>query len=263
MKNKVFSIMEIDKRKAFVAIFCAVLLAIIGMGLIACSNTLPVNGSENLEPRMEVGDIIQLGGSDWRILNEKGGKTLVLSDKVLLKREYHSSRAQVTWEECDLRQYLNKEFFDSTFSPEEKKLIVETKVKNNNNPWYGNEINNGKAGGKDTKDKVFLLSLEEVVQYFGDNGELWNKPEGAIYINDGFNEGRIAQTLDGKDWRWWLRSPGFWYFACGVWHINASCVLTSGYLGVYGDYMDSESCGVRPAMWLNTTKTKRALATGT
>jgi hypothetical protein len=30
------------------------------------------------------------------------------------------------------------------------------------------------SGGNDTTDKIFILSIEEVVQYFGDSGQLAN-----------------------------------------------------------------------------------------
>ena len=56
---------------------------------------------------VSVGDIIKLGGSDWRVLEVKDGKALVIIDIILFTRAFHSQNGEVTWETCDLRQYLN------------------------------------------------------------------------------------------------------------------------------------------------------------
>ena len=42
-------------------------------------------------------------------------------------------------------------------------------MENKDNQWQGTK------GGNTTADKVFLLSLEEVVKCFGDSGDLKNK----------------------------------------------------------------------------------------
>ena len=82
-----------------------------------------------------------------------------MSDKTLAyDTMYHSEVNQdTTWETCSLRKWLNKDFYDSSFTLEEKALIVESKIINNDNPWYGTK------GGRDAVDKLFLLSVEEVV----------------------------------------------------------------------------------------------------
>jgi hypothetical protein len=73
-----------------------------------------------------VGEIIQLGGSDWRVLDIQDGKALILSDKILTTRQYHSNRnIDVTWENSDIRAWLNGDFYSETFMAEEKSRIVE------------------------------------------------------------------------------------------------------------------------------------------
>ena len=151
----------------------------------------------------------------------------------------------MTWEECGLRQYLNGEFYDTTFSPAEKERIVTTKLKNDNNPWYGIE------GGSNTKDKVFLLSLDEVLQYLGRSPEVAKENwQNDIVINDQFNGARLAKTADGTASRWWLRSPGG-NFYCGTdYIILAATVTDKGGLGIQGEYVSNEYGGGRPALWL-------------
>ena len=84
-----------------------------------------------------------------------------MSEKIIENRGYHNIQVSISWEKCTLRHYLNGAFYNYKFSKEEKLRIVETMIPNNNNPWLGT------SGGNATNDKVFLLSIEEVVKYFG------------------------------------------------------------------------------------------------
>lgn len=63
-----------------------------------------------------------------------------------------------------VRTWLNKTFLKEAFSSEEQKAILQTNVDNSqkqcNSEWAG-------KGGKNTKDKLFLLSYHEAFeQYF-------------------------------------------------------------------------------------------------
>ena len=186
----------------------------------------------------KAGDIIKFGKYDWRVLEVKDGKALILSDKIIEHREYHSEYVAITWENCDLRKYLNGEFYQN-FSAAEQKKIAETTVVNKDNQWFGT------PGGNSTKDKVFLLSLEEVVKYFGDSGQLKNRPSDDIYfISDKFNDSRVAYNMNNEASIWRLRSPGSY---------NKIAALVS-YFGVIGDINNfigvDDYLGVRPAMWI-------------
>ena len=200
---------------------------------------------------IKVGDIIPFGAHDWRVLEIQDGKALLLSDRVIGRRAYSGSNAEVTWETCSLRRYLNGEFYDS-FSAEEKARIAETRLTNDDNPWYGT------SGGNETSDRIFLLSLEEVVKYFGDSGDLksrkgWYWENGPVlkdgqgyFINDQYNSARIARAANDEASGWWLRSPGVDSF-------DAVTVFYSGYVYVSGHYdgIHRSNGGVRPALWLN------------
>jgi len=115
---------------------------------------------------VRVGDTIQLGGHDWRVLEIRDGRALILSEEILERRPYHTHLVEITWEHCSLRTYLNRQFYDNTFTTDEKNRIVDVRNSNPANPWYGTR------GGENTIDRVFLLSLEEVVRYLGDSGQL-------------------------------------------------------------------------------------------
>jgi hypothetical protein len=170
----------------------------------------------------KIGDIIPFGEYDWRVLDVREDMALIITEDIVEKRAYHyeftyvewyESPAEATWETCDLRKYLNGEFLDKLDSSR----IVPITNTNPDNPWYGTN------GGNPTADKIFLLSLDEVVGYFGDSGDLKNRkgwywenftkrkrllkdghyvlePEGnhgwaegkGFFINDQFNAVRIA-----------------------------------------------------------------------
>jgi hypothetical protein len=78
----------------------------------------------------------------------------------------------------------------------------------------------------------------------GDSGQLANRPDDALGIDDEFNNVRIARNADGAEGWWWLRSPGnrssFAARVCG-----GGRVVMSG-----GD-VSSAGGGFRPALWLN------------
>jgi len=195
-----------------------------------------------------VGDVIQLGGLDWRVIDAQDNMVLVLSERILSHRRWHYEQRAITWGMSDMREYLNGPFFDDTFTEEEKAFIVPTTVINNINPWFGS------AGyGLDTIDRVFLLSVEEVVQYFGDSGQLsyWAGRHMTSIpgpIMDEYNYARIATYIetDTASW-WWLRTPG--RFVNPREDASASVVSGAGDLIVYGIYLVTEG-GVRPALWL-------------
>ena len=63
--------------------------------------------------------------------------------------------------------------------------------------------------GNATKDRIFLLSIEEVVKYFGDSGQFKNRPKDAYFIEDQYNSARIAEDADGIVFWWWRRPPRF------------------------------------------------------
>ena len=191
-----------------------------------------------LSTTVHIGDIIPFGAYNWHVLDIQGGQALIVSENIIERRVYHTSYETITWADCSLRAYLNGDFYNSSaFSNEDRSRIVQVTNVNLDNQWYD------APGGANTNDRIFLLSIAEVVQYFGDSGQLENRPPGATWINDQYNSNRIA-TFNGSASFWWLRSPG---------HTNyyASSVFHDGYLYVSGYSVNLNTGGVRPALWLN------------
>jgi hypothetical protein len=178
-------------------------------------------------------------------------EALLLSEEMIEERLYNTDSKDVTWEMCTLREYLNGEFLQ-TFDLEEQSLIVEKTISNKDNLWYET------SGGEDTNDKIFLLSLEEVDEYFGNSGDYkskrrksWNQEVGAyiedsdygVYISNKNDSDRVAKCSNGKFGWWWLRSPG----TDGG---RAASVYDDGSVYVRGNDVDSDG-GVRLTLWLN------------
>jgi hypothetical protein len=211
----------------------------------------------------KIGDIYPFGGYDWRVLAVESSRVLLLSEKVLEKRPYHNTYEAVTWEKCSLRQYLNGDFF-SRFPDGEKNRAAERAIANNGNPWYSAH------GGGETRDRVFVLGIEEAVHYLGDknmkrpkmgadekrfwDAEPWMNPvpdymKQAGYPNLSFmvdfrgNAKRSARDGGGAACMWWLRTP------C-IGNVNAAGVRHDGCISVFGYNADIASGGVRPAMWV-------------
>ena len=104
------------------------------------------------------------------------------------------------WETCTLRQWLNKTFYNTAFSREEKMLIGTTYLENNST--------DGTWLSTDTADKIFVLSYNDAV----------NSAYGFDSSNEAFDEARkIKGTTYSKCQGlhiddegaayWWLRSP--------------------------------------------------------
>lgn len=183
---------------------------------------------------------------EWIVLAKDGDSVTLFSKYVLDIFPYKWELDEpVTWEDSAIRVWLNRTFYDNAFTENEKEFIKPTTCINGDNTYYG------VAGGNDTEDRVYLLSLEEVEQYFGvddsdfdryKNGELtW---EAYATLCNEKSEGMLlgeTMTTDGSCW-WWLRSPGYNVY-------NAACVGNGGVdmYGSNGINIDQNE-GVRPVI---------------
>ena len=78
---------------------------------------------------------------------------LVLSEYILDCKRYHNEDVDTTWRDCDLREWLNDEFYDAAFTASEKKSVKTAYCTDNG------------EGSPDTEDEVFLLSVAEVEEF--------------------------------------------------------------------------------------------------
>jgi serine/threonine protein kinase len=205
-----------------------------------------------------VGDIIPFGGYDWLVLDVQDNHALILTENIIEKRPYNISWDAVTWETSNIRRFLNGTFI-YRLSQADRNRIRETTVINSSNPWtfIGGSFPHNTPGGRFTQDKIFLLSIEEVANYFGGSvllelGENEGNREGSImglytwgiWENNDISDARIAQDATGTVIGWWLRSPGRR-------SNDAAYITTEGSINISGHRVDWSEFGVRPALWLN------------
>ena len=185
---------------------------------------------------------------EWIVLDVQDGRSLLLSRYLLDVHPYHEKNEDITWQDCSLRKWLNEEFMQAAFTPAELMIISETTVDNSQRQGYKRYTDT--KGGANTTDRIFLLSYEEVVRYLGDisygNCEKARAELTEYSLQKGIKIGtpswRSIQAQDrGKNWYWWLRSPGFMQNAVAA--VNADGSLESH------EAVDNYTC-VRPAIWV-------------
>lgn len=185
----------------------------------------------------------------WRILEIKGNQALLLADKALDEWPYSTSKS-ATWETSAARSGT-RTFTERAFTSNELNAIIETSLENKPNISYGT------SGGNTTKDKVFLLSEEDV---YGSKAAL----HGFSTSPDTYDAARYCKsstyakakrlhsdTREGSagNCNWWLRSPGRD-------SNSAAYVFVLGNGNSSGSFVDSRNLGLRPAMWIDLSTAK-------
>ncbi len=185
---------------------------------------------------------------EWIVLDREGDHAFLLSKYSLDVMAYHAEGEDATWEQSDIRRWLNGSFMDTAFTGEEQSAILKTEVDNSQAEGYSTdpeslpsflrtEVNNDMIGGNNTEDQVFLLSYKEAFEdYFSSDEERICMPtayavQNGAYTND-----------DSGACTWWLRSPDYYL---GI----ASYVDDEG--SISSGYVFPESYCIRPALWVN------------
>jgi len=185
---------------------------------------------------------------EWLVLDVKDGQALLLSRYALDAKPYHKTWTDVTWEESSIRAWLNKEFYNTAFTTTEKGAVLTTVLENPDNPKYETE------GGNDTRDKVFLLSIEEATKYFPEDTfdeelKRFINPARATSATPYAAVAGAYCTHHLGEWDddncyYWLRSPGYG-------NRYKPDVYYNGYLDLSGYVVHAEDHAVRPAIWVN------------
>ncbi len=170
---------------------------------------------------------------EWLVLKKHRDKVLVISEYGLDYRAYNNEQKDVMWENCTLRKWLNNEFLEDAFEEDLQKRIVETSI--DNKFEYRKETSEYVDNGKNTKDKIFLLSYDEFYKdfvtvdfddsYYGKYNKL--DCETTEYVDK-------KSEYSGSSW--WLRTSG---------HGVAEYVRD-----IVTDLEVSEYKVVRPVLWI-------------
>ena len=186
---------------------------------------------------MFFGDYPQTGDTtepiEWIVLDIQDDRVLLLAKDCIESLPWHNSHVSVTWGNCDLRAWLNGEFLQTAFTAEEQDGILLTDLEN------GDDLGYGTPEGRDTQDKVFLLSGSEMERYLPSDDVRMVKPT-AFAISHG------AYTNGSGNCAWWLRSPG-------MTETSPAYIASAGSVGNRAHEMDETIIGVRPAIWVKKT----------
>jgi|GEM_PF-1751927 len=130
---------------------------------------------------------------EWIVLSKTDYAMKLVSKELLDKHSYNNDMKDVTWETCDLRTWLNSEFMDKAFYPDEQAVIAIQEVP-------ADQAGPAKQGwttnaGRTIKDQISIMSLSEYDRYVLDNTVAWDS-----ILNSG-------STTSGRRY-WWTRSSG-------------------------------------------------------
>ena len=282
----------VRNRTIAIIVACVVIITCVLVGMIIQRSTVPsvknaVVGSWITFGSYEQNGDLSNGPEDleWIVVEKKDGKALLLSRYAIDAKPYDAGDKDgnivrisgSTWENCTLRKWLNDDFYKTAFSLAKRRAIANTYIENDDsykfwqNYTYHNELEDtaggmlhsdpvsssnplGAEGGRDTTDKVFLLSLNEVQDRF--DGRIFNE---AISDTENHNESLSCQatpyavSIMEKDkmglpsdddyipCSWWLRSPG-------IIEIYGAVIHSDGTIG-HG-WTNAVDCYVRPAIWV-------------
>ena len=206
----------------------------------------------------QVGDLITIGRYEqdndldngpeaiqWRVLDKKDGKLLVISDKALDYISYSYEWDQVeksVWATSCSRGWLNNYFMQTAFTPAEQARISLSDIHTDPSPGFDNDP------GPDTQDYVFLLSAQETEQYFptAESRRVllsdYVHPHNKIRINRR-GWGTNATRIHGD---WGLRSPN--KYGTFAYILDYQTIYwTAGDIWYDGGGFEGD---VRPAMWI-------------
>ena len=179
------------------------------------SRVLFVNMERERVKNRKVGEIVGFADMDWIILEKKGDNVLLYKKTAKGSIPFDKEgKGTVTWENSSVRTWLNKDFLDEFFYKEEAAMLVPTAIENKPNPIYGTD------SGKNTTDKVYLLSYDEFM----------------------LHQDKMAETTTSC---WWLRTAGA--------EKNSMCfIYTDRSLMDRGYNVTTDKITLKPAMWVNT-----------
>lgn len=220
------------------------MLAVLSLLAALCAGAAFAADEAENASNYEIGDIVTYGGYEqdgfysngeetieWIVIaRDRDNHALLLSRYCLDALPYNEDGGDVTWEDSSIRAWLNGEFLESAFGGDPNGFICTAECRTKDG-------RSGTDGGENTTDRIFLLAVDEVTQYFPKESSRrapvteYAKEQGAEY------------DKNGNGW-WWLRTPG-------KTQDMAAGVHTAGGVNYDGRDVDRTDLCIRPALWLD------------
>ena len=150
---------------------------------------------------------------EWIVLKKETNKALLLSKYILDSKTYHDKQENTTWENCELRKWLNNDFYNEAFNNNEKNKISD-----------------------DGGDRIFCINIEEAQKCF-------NSDENRLCSATRYARKETLSIGENSKSPYWLRSNQ-------EYTKSATCISPMGYIAAVGGGFVDKRIGVRPAMWV-------------
>ena len=161
-----------------------------------------------------MGEVVHFARMDWRVLDMKDDRVLLGKDHALGSTPFNTvADENITWAGSSVREWLNGTYLNENFFEEERAVIMDTQVEATANPDYP-----GVNVGENTTDKLFLMSIDEVRNYY--------------------------YQLHPTETCWWLRTPGAHKGSMAFVYRNKEVMA-------YGYDVTNMEISVKPAMWVS------------
>ena len=157
---------------------------------------------------------------EWEVIDTSGEYMMLISKYALDSRVYHSKNANISWQNSDMRAWLNGEFLETAFTDSEYYQLVGVGVENGD------------------RDLVSLLSVGEALYYFPNEED--RICEATPYA---VKQGAYVNNTTGGSW-WLLRTPG-------TESQSVASVNSDGVMDEAGGKVTSKRGTVRPIMWVS------------
>lgn len=158
----------------------------------------------------------------WRVLSIENNTAFLLADRSLAsKSNMDKEKGETSWENSEVRKWLNNDFYNDAFSEEEKQGVVLKTLDNT-------EDTKGYQSGNSTQDKVALLSLRELaVERYGLLRGRYSR-----YTSDG-NADWAVRTIAVSE------------------SIGNRFIDVPTFAKIYGGWSIGGTIGIRPIIYLN------------
>ena len=227
------------------------------------------NEEDTMAAFKQIGNVVILGSYEqdnnldngkepieWIVLDVQNGKSMLITKYMIELKNYYPQQKRdwdkfvPTWEKSDLRNWLNKDFYNLAFTNNEQNVILDTKV--DNSKKQGNsEARHGYRyisieDGINTTDKIFILSYAEAWHYLDTKGRAGEYTDYAGYLSmlDSVENYDSTDMRIRKEGSWLLRSPGE----------SSRTLLWVWYNGELTQSAISTMAGIRPALWVDLSK---------
>lgn len=201
----------------------------------------------NLISNAFIGDIIEFGiyeqdnneenGKEkiqWRVIDTSNNRVLVVSNNLLDYRSFYEGDIGY-WNESSIREWLNSEFLNESFSVEEQEYIPSVNIVTT---VYSNPMERFS-----TDDRVFLMSAEEIEKYFPSRADRLSTP--TAYAQEKYDK---AKTYDYI--RWFTRNHNDIHGGYSHITVNTNKWRSEG---LFEEWYYQRPAYIRPAMWIKVS----------